>query len=72
MAYQGGEDLFRVDSWVSVMLGQRVVPGDWHPLGQLLKPGELQQALSDLKRGIAKSVGAMPAHEVFVQGYCAA
>ncbi|QXQ06723.1 tryptophan 7-halogenase [Sphingosinicellaceae bacterium] len=72
MAYQGGDDLFRVDSWVSVMLGQRVVPGDWHPLGQLLQPGELQRVLGDLKRGIATALAAMPTHEAFVKGYCAA
>eukprot|EP01031_Cornospumella_fuschlensis_P041110 gene41111-50156_t len=35
-AYQGGEDLFRVDSWVSVMLGQRLEPRAWHQLARLV------------------------------------
>nr|WP_295660595.1 tryptophan halogenase family protein [Polymorphobacter sp.] len=71
-AYQGGEDLFRVDSWVSVMLGQGLMPRDWHRLGELLKPGELAQALADIKKGIAGAVAATPAHDAFIARYCAA
>ncbi|QYE35846.1 tryptophan 7-halogenase [Polymorphobacter sp. PAMC 29334] len=72
MAYQGGEDLFRVDSWVSVMLGQGLMPRDWHRVAELLKPGELGQALGDLRKGIAATVAATPAHDAFIARYCAA
>ena len=71
-AYQGGEDLFRVDSWVSVMLGQGITPREWHQLGKLLKPGELGQAFGDIRRGIAATVATLPTHQQYLNDYCKA
>lgn len=69
-AHQGGEDLFRVDSWVSVMLGQRLEPHAWHQVARLLPPGELRTALADLKRLIGERVASLPAHEAFLKEFC--
>ena len=71
LAYQDGEDLFRVDSWVQVMLGQRLAPRSRHLMGELMQPEQLRQALNDLRSGIAKAVAAMPSHQAFLEGYCA-
>lgn len=68
----GGEALFRVDSWVSVMLGQRLEPAHWHQLARLLEPGALRQALGDIRRAIDARLATLPAQERFIAGYCPA
>lgn len=62
MAYQGQDDLFRIDSWVAVMTGQGVWPERHHLLPSLLPPEQLQRALGDLQRNIAGAVRQMPTH----------
>jgi tryptophan halogenase len=71
-AYQGGDELFRVDSWVQVMLGQRLQPRGHHQLARLMPPGQLRQALDGLKSNIAGAVATMPSHQAFLDRYCAA
>ncbi len=71
-AYQASDELFRVDSWVQVMLGQRIEPRGYHHLARLMPPGQLSQALGDLKTSIAGAVAKMPGHQEFLQRYCAA
>jgi tryptophan halogenase len=70
-AYQGSDDLFRVDSWTQVMLGQRLQPLGHHHVGQLMEAGRMEQSLADLKARIAAAVQRMPAHQDFVDRYCA-
>lgn len=71
-AYQASDELFRVDSWVQVMLGQGNRPRGHHHLARLMPPGQLGHALGDLKANIAGRVAQMPAHQDFLQRYCAA
>jgi tryptophan halogenase len=70
LAYQASDELFRVDSWVQVMLGQGLKPRSWHKLGQLMTDAQLRKALTDLKGNIAKAVAGMPAHQAFLDQYC--
>jgi tryptophan halogenase len=72
MAYQGNDELFRIDSWIMVMLGQGVLPASYHHVAQLMEPAKLQQALTDLKAGIAHQVGKLPDHQHFLQAYAPA
>jgi tryptophan 7-halogenase len=71
-AYQDGDDLFRVDSWVQVLLGQRLQPKAYHHLAQLMPREHLHRALSDLKTGIDARVASMPSHQAFLERYCGA
>ena len=71
-AFQRGEDLFRVDSWVQVLLGQRIEPEAWHRLARLLRPGQLDRVLADRAKTIAAAVARMPTHQQFIDRYCAA
>ncbi|MBP2157949.1 MULTISPECIES: tryptophan halogenase family protein [Asticcacaulis] len=71
IAYQAPDDLFRVDSWVQVMLGQRLEPKRWHPVGQMMGRDQMAAALGNLKGGIARAVAGMPTHEDFIRQYCA-
>lgn len=62
-------ELFLVDSWLQVMLGQRIRPASHHLMGALMPPEQLRQALGDLKGNIARAVARMPSHQDFVDRY---
>lgn len=69
-AFQDTHDLFRVASWVQVMLGQRLTPDRYHPLGRIMPTPDLARALDDLRGGIAASVAQLPMHQAFLDRYC--
>jgi len=70
-AYQGSDELFRIDSWVQVMLGQRLEPTSFHQMGKILGKERLGTALGDIKANIEKAVAKLPEHQAFLDGYCA-
>jgi len=72
LAYQAPDELFRIDSWVQVLLGQGLQPRGYHQVARMMPPGQLRQALTDLKAGIAGAVAKMPNHQEFLDHYCAA
>jgi tryptophan 7-halogenase len=71
IAWQAQDDLFRVDSWVQVMLGQRLTPRRHHLMGELMAEAQLRDALGSLKANIAGAVAKMPAHQAFLDQYLA-
>jgi tryptophan halogenase len=70
IAYQAPDDLFRVDSWVQVMIGQRLEPLGHHRIGELMRPEQLRQALGDLRARVSSLVERMPPHQTFLEAYC--
>lgn len=62
-------ELFRIDSWLQVMLGQRLAPESYHRMGAMMTDAQLKKALSDLAGNIAGAVARMPAHQDFVDHY---
>jgi tryptophan halogenase len=68
-AYQDSHDLFRVDSWVQVLLGQRVQPASHHHAARLMPASKLQEALTALQGNIERAVQAMPTHGDFLRSY---
>lgn len=71
-AYQAPDDLFRVASWLFVMLGQRLTPRHYHHMGALLGEQRLRRALESLKGSIGRGVASMPEHRAFLERYCPA
>jgi tryptophan halogenase len=69
-AWQASDDLFRVDSWIQVMLGQRLEPRSWHQIARIMAPGQLRSALETARQQIDARVAALPGHQAFVDGYC--
>jgi tryptophan 7-halogenase len=63
--------LFRVDSWIQVMMGQGLEPQNYHSAGKLLNPELLRQNLSQLKSAVDLAVEKLPRHEDFIKHYCA-
>ena len=70
MAYQAPDEMFRVESWMQVMLGQRLRPRGYHHMGRMLGPERLRIALDTLRNSIAGAVAKMPAHRQFLESYC--
>jgi tryptophan halogenase len=71
-AWQDGGDLFRVDSWVQVLLGQRLEPRSYHQLARIMGATELRDALLGLKANIDAAVARLPSQEQFLASYCPA
>lgn len=66
------KELFRVDSWTQVLIGQRVVPRTYHPIVDLMSEAELQGFLRGLKESVAQKVARMPPHQEFIDHWCKA
>jgi tryptophan halogenase len=71
-AYQADSELFRVDSWTQVMLGQRIKPQSYHHFARAMPERDLLQFLSGLRASIAQNVARLPTHQDFVNQYCQA
>ena len=72
-SFSGDEGVFGLTSWVTVMLGQNIVPQDYHPLlAATPDDGRLRAYLAGIRGAIGKAVGAMPTHDEYVARYCPA
>ena len=71
-AWQGEDELFRLDSWTHCMLGQGVVPRTHHPLTRALSDADLKRLLESVRKPIDATVAAMPSQEQFIDSYCKA
>ena len=71
-AWQAADELFRVDSWVQVMLGQRLTPKGWHRIAALISDDKLAGSLRELRSRILSAAARMPEHQQFVDGYASA
>lgn len=65
-------ELFPVQSWLFVMIGQNIVPRGYDPLVDSLDPRKIKANLDDIRGVVRKCVEAMPRHQDFINKYCAA
>lgn len=68
--FRRNEELFQENSWVQVMMGQRVTPRSYHPIAAKLTDEEVARFLTMIREGIARTVASMPAHPDYVAHYC--
>jgi tryptophan halogenase len=68
--FRRNEELFQENSWVQVMMGQRIMPRAHHPIAAKLTDDEMSRFLSVIRDGIARTVGSLPAHADYVARYC--
>jgi len=69
-AYQAEGELFRVDSWTQVMLGQGIVPKHYHRITATLSDQELRGVLGSIRTSIDQTVAKLPSHQEFIDRYC--
>ncbi|MGN6620328.1 MAG: tryptophan halogenase family protein [Sphingomonas sp.] len=72
MAHQGPDELFRIDSWVQVMMGQGIEPKGYHHIARTMPPQQLSEALGNLRQEIAARLAPMPSHQEFLRRYAPA
>jgi tryptophan halogenase len=68
--FRRNEELFQENSWVQVMMGQRIMPRAHHPIAAKLTDEELNRFLSAIRDGIARTVRSLPTHADYVARYC--
>jgi tryptophan halogenase len=60
-------ELFPVQSWLSVMVGQNIIPRRYDPLVDGLDAHKVQARLEELRSSVKDCVEAMPSHWDFIQ-----
>ena len=71
-AYQNGAELFRVDSWSHVMLGQGLMPKNYHPSANNMPSDKLVSYLNNFRQTVKTTVAGLPSHQEFIDTYCPA
>jgi len=62
-------DLFLENSWVQVMMGQGIVPEQYHPIVAAMSAQEQKVFLNGIRSTVARTVEQLPPHEQFIQQY---
>ncbi len=65
-------DIFLEPSWLQVMLGQGIVPQDYHPLAGRLSDAELKDKLEKTKQTKMQPMPQIPGHDEFLEMFCKA
>lgn len=68
--FKKADDLFGETSWVQVMMGQGLMPEQYHPIVDMMTDDELQTFLNKIKNGVKKRVSSWPDHNDFIAHYC--
>jgi tryptophan halogenase len=70
--FKEGEELFDVESWIQVMLGQGLMPQAYDPGVDLRSDQETLGFLKNIEEVIAKCVDVMPDHAAYIAQTCRA
>ncbi|GGO64024.1 tryptophan halogenase family protein [Bowmanella pacifica] len=65
------DELFTEVAWQQVMLGQGIQPEAYHPMADALSEAQLNELLDSLRTIFAGTVQRLPAHDEFINSYCA-
>ena len=65
------QELFGVDSWLSVFNGQHIQAENYSPLVDQLPSDKLESVMRETREVIAQCAKAMPSHEDFIHKHCA-
>jgi tryptophan halogenase len=63
-------DLFLENSWVQVMMGQGIIPEQYHPIADLMSKEEQKAFLTGIRASVDGVVQQLPSHEQFLAKYC--
>jgi tryptophan halogenase len=70
--FRQGDELFDVESWIQVLLGQDLMPSAWDPGVELYSDDEILAYLQNIEEVIQKCVDVMPDHAEYVRRTCKA
>jgi tryptophan halogenase len=63
-------ELFGENSWIQVMLGQGLMPEQYHPIVNMMDDEELKQFLNGIHDAARRLVDQLPEHQRFIDHYC--
>ena len=63
-------DLFHENSWVQVMMGQGIVPEQYHAIVNMMPRHELAAFMTGIKKAIQNTVRELPTHQQYLDYYC--
>lgn len=63
-------ELFGENSWTQVMIGQGLMPEQYHPIVNMMSDDELKSFLATIDQGVHNLVGQLPSHQEFISHYC--
>ncbi|HRH75826.1 MAG TPA: tryptophan 7-halogenase [Cellvibrionaceae bacterium] len=69
-SYQVEGELFRIDSWLQVMMGQGIIPSSYHPVVDLMPEMELKNFLNGIKSEVNSNLAMLVKHHNFLGQYC--
>lgn len=70
--FQKNNDIFAENSWSQVMLGQGLLPKQYHPIVNMMTDEELKGFLASIKGSVDNLVDQLPTHQQFIDSYCKA
>jgi len=70
--FKAPHELFGENSWIQVMLGQGLMPEQYHPVVNMMDDEELERFLSGLHGSARQLVSQLPDHQRFIDHYCKA
>jgi len=65
-------ELFAENSWIQVMLGQGIMPEQYHRVVDVMDDEELDRFLKQIKSNVDSTVAQLPDHEAYIEQYCRA
>jgi tryptophan halogenase len=63
-------EIFPIQSWLSVMIGQNVLPRRYDPMADSLDPQKVTAKLESIRTAVKQCAAAMPQHEAFLDAHC--
>ncbi len=68
--FWSSEELFTVNSWNQVMLGQGIQPRTYHPIADVMSEQELRKYIVGYQQSIVELVKKLPRHDALIQQLC--
>jgi len=65
------EDLFTISSWVSVMVGQNILPAGYDPVVDGVPEEQIKEMMADIRSVYREAADHMPPHQAFINKFCA-
>jgi tryptophan halogenase len=65
-------DIFQDASWLQVMVGQGIMPRDYHPIADTLTDAQLADKLEKTRQTKMQPLDRIPAHDEFLEKFCKA
>ena len=65
-------ELFAENSWIQVMLGQGLIPDNYHQVVNVMNDEELTAFMQGIRTQVEQTVAKLPDHQAYVDQYCKA